>query len=207
LNTIKVKLPSDEIAQLKSALVESHHRVKNTLQNIISYVNIMFSQRETVSKTDIQKLTHYLHALSSIHDILLEEVRSSGSGDHLRLDRVLADLIQIKSVGEQLECDYIPPLFSSARQAATLSLIISELVDNSFRHGKGLVTITITDQKDGLASVSISNTLRQSEEKTLSKSSGLRLCEMLTKSELKSDLIISVNDNSFTVTVSFPVGN
>lgn len=193
-------------SRLKLGMSEAHHRVKNTLQNVISYMNVMLGRRPHLDREDVQKLVLYIHALTSLHDILLEEVQGQGDGKTVRLDRILGDVLTINAHNKSIEWGNIPELFTTPRQAATLSLIINELLDNASKFGQGTVTVKI-EEGELRGVLEVSNTI--SETPSLmpegKESRGLEVARLLAKADLQSALEVRTVEGRHTARLEFPI--
>lgn len=174
--------------RLELAMAEAHHRVKNTLQNIISYINIMFTRKDTVKKEDIQKLIHYIQSLASLHDLLLEQVRSGRDGKMINMDKIVSDIVQIQSLQRNISSGEIPEMLGPPRQAATLSLIVNELFDFFFNFGSTETFIEFEKSSDGIVVMTMREGTTEIGEQDLTEDppQGLQVAELLAKSDLRS---------------------
>lgn len=199
--------PRETIAGLRQAVAEAHHRTKNTLQNVISYINVMFERRDVISRADIHKLVSYVQTLTSLQDIIIRQFESDGEYSNLQLDLVLKDVIELSVVkGEkrsEIRCDSIPRIYSSARIAATTSLILTELLDNALRHGNGNVTFEVEEESPGFVSISISNSLATPAQ--IVRGNGLRLVEVLARADLGSETLVEQSSHKLVVSFRVPV--
>ncbi|MDZ4786505.1 MAG: histidine kinase dimerization/phosphoacceptor domain -containing protein [bacterium] len=188
----------------QEAVLEAHHRVKNTLQNLISYINLMFASRENIDKSEIQKLINHIHSLSLIHDILFEQTKKNDFNKIIRIDLVLHQLIELISLNRHIEFELLPEFSGSPRLASSLSLIINELLDNATRHGKDKIKFQIRRQTSGLMTIRIENDIQSVPAlSNLKDSTGLKLARMLTKVDLKSELTTQIINQTFLAEISF----
>ena len=188
-------------------VVEAHHRVKNTLQNIISYINVMFATSEQVSREQLQKLIRYVHSLSIVHDILLSEFKQSGDSKQVRIDRVAANIFELASIEIRLELPIIPQAFVTTRRAATLCLVLNEVLDNAKIHGieNSLVQIVVTLENLRIT-FSIMNQLRpEDSDSEFILGSGLRIAKLLAEKDLESPIDLLQANGEFLATFSCPV--
>lgn len=194
-------------AHLQRCIAETHHRTKNTLQNVISYINVMFSQRDSISKVDVKKLVNYIHVLTSLQDMIIAQTRRNSKTTSLRLDQVIYNVIELAAVRDgkdaSVQCDHIPVLRSTPRVAATTSLIVTELIDNSQRHGSGKSVLEVSLAEDHKVNITISNAVERSA--AIVKGNGLKLIEVLARADLGSEVNIVVENQRFSVSFKVPV--
>ncbi|MFC4170464.1 PAS domain-containing protein [Microvirga sp. GCM10011540] len=141
----------------KTALLhEVEHRVKNNLQ-VISSIVLLKARRlkSPESRRVLQELAERISALSTVHRLLYT------SGDVSRFDfaAFTHELIPELSAGlplGQVELDLdVEPVSVSAAKAASLALLLNELVGNAVKHAfpegrKGTLTIEIGKTEKGL---------------------------------------------------------
>lgn len=139
---INEKLKSDNF-RLQKGLAEAHHRVRNSFQNIISYINILLRNNDSLIRSDIKKLTNHIHSLSSLHSILLEEVTENVDGKLVRFDRVLNNVFSSNFNGREFHWEEISEIKTSPRKTANFCLIISEAIETAFKFGNSPVTLAI----------------------------------------------------------------
>ena len=193
--------------QLEQALSEAHHRVKNTIQNVLSYIHVMFQNRDFVTKQDIGKLTTYLRSLSTIHDLLLEEITSFGNDGTIRLDRIITDLVELFSIQHTVRCDYVPAISTTPRIAATVALIVTELLDNAVRFDSKteIPIISLELSPDGTQVIlDISNSYIPSDQGAVSApGNGIRIVELLCKADLRCKPQFTSDDRLWTASIKF----
>lgn len=203
---MQYKEPVDRESRDSEIVAEAHHRVKNTLQNIISYVNVMFASREQVSREELLKLTRYVHSLSLIHDVLLREVQSNGSAKKVRLDRILQDFAELYALEMELEVEDIPPALTSTRRAATVSLILNELLDNSKRYGSGNVSLQCGIADQSHLRIAVKNDLSAGQSgAAVVQGNGLRISSLLAQRDLESSLETVVSEGKIASSFLVPV--
>ena len=127
---------------------EMHHRVKNTLQNIISYINLMFSANDQVSKKEIEKLIHFVHNLSSLYDLIHSEVQAQNGLQAVRFEQLTHGIITEYSSNYPIRASAIPSLYITTSCALTLCLCLNELLDLASRIGAGTAEIMFTAQAE-----------------------------------------------------------
>ncbi|MCW3051208.1 MAG: signal transduction histidine kinase [Chthonomonadales bacterium] len=125
--------------RLQRAIAETHHRVKNNLQAVISLLEL---QKEDAADDllPIQSLNESLLQIKTIalvHDVLSHEDPQS----EVDVQRVLKSLVELlaaslrssgKSVSIHLQAQ---SLWLSTQAATALALVVNELISNAYKHG------------------------------------------------------------------------
>jgi hypothetical protein len=175
---------------------EGHHRAKNILQSIISYLNLLMSGRESLSKGEINRVVRYVHVLASLHDVLHDQLMDRGRLDIIRLDRVFLALFSRFSLGNSITWNEIPVLVVRSARAASLSLLMNEIVDLicSGVEPNCSMTIQIDLVASDRARVEISRAMKQDEVEMpdLSLLPGMCIVELLTKADRQISFELSV---------------
>jgi|GEM_PF-2202059 len=186
-------------------LKDINHRFRNSFQSLISYIGVMYGSRESVSQVEIQKLVRFVHAISALHTIGLGEVSEGEIGNRVRLDHLIGSVIQLNASEKTIEVNLIPELRGTYRQAASLGLVLNELLDNAVRHGEEFIKVTILPAAAGGASITVSNGVTsESYIGPSSNGTGLRLVELLAKNDLLSEPVIRREAGCFDVTITIP---
>ena len=143
----------------RSALLrESHHRIKNNLQSVISLITLQKSflndniDYKTVDHV-FDNIISRVKSIAVVHDLLSKDEIGRSI---INLKEIVEMVLQLaiypasdKDIKVQLNLEDI---FISYNKATTISLIINELVENCFEHaflGLKKGTIWITCQKQG----------------------------------------------------------
>lgn len=195
--------------RLELAMAEAHHRVKNTLQNIISYINIMFAKKDVVGKEEIQKLTHYIQSLSSLHDLLLQEVKSRGDGKMINMDRIIHQIIELQSLQKMITCSEIPEMPGPPRRAATLSLVLNELIDyfSSFGSTELFLNFELKDEQRVVMTLREGTTDSDAIDHAAALPQGLQVAALLTKSDLQSTFEWIQSNRPMCMQLKIPLNN
>jgi two-component sensor histidine kinase len=166
----------------------------------------MFSGREQVTRDELLKLTKYVHSLSLIHDVLLREVQQGGTGKLVRLDRILSDLVELYSVEMNLRGSEFPACNTTTRRAATVSLILNELIDNGMKYGSGETVVSSRLTAVGILELAVWNSVPSDEfSESIKWGNGLRISALLSKRDLESELLVTPLSTGFTVKFTAPV--
>jgi len=159
------KLLKDKNDENELLLKEIHHRVKNNLQIISSFLNLQFSTISDVQAIRaLETSKDRLHSMALVHTMLYE----SGSLDVIHFDQYLSNLLDYVDKSYNLNNDIeliwkSDPCVLGIDIAINLGLITTELVTNSFKHAftadnKGSINIALTCVGDNSFQLLVSDT-------------------------------------------------
>jgi two-component sensor histidine kinase/PAS domain-containing protein len=133
----KLREKEREINAQNIIIRETHHRVKNNLQNVVSLLRLqMGNSQSEVVRREFETCIQRILSIARVHDVFAHQ-----SVDYIDIfklaEDVLAQLVQTFSFPEQRirtavrgQAVKIP-----ASQAVPIALVINELVTNSLKHG------------------------------------------------------------------------
>lgn len=137
--------------RLRRAMAETHHRVKNNLQAIASLLDLQRSDEPAgVVGQALGRVEQHVTALAAIHDLLTEEAHSGREGDRLRVPALLGrlqPLLDALAGGRRVRLS-VADVELSARQGASLTLLVNELVANAIKHGEGDIEVSLASAGD-----------------------------------------------------------
>lgn len=148
-----LRLSIDEIetlnARLKRSIQETHHRVKNNLQIISALADLQIEEnQETIPASAIQRIGQHTRSLAAVHDLLTQEAKADAHMDSLSTRATLEALIPLLQAtlgGRRIQ--YVTDDFRlPVREGASLALLISELISNAVKHGRGDIGVTLRVQ-------------------------------------------------------------
>lgn len=132
--------------RLRRAMQETHHRIKNNLQVISALTELQVMESDgTVPVEEMQRIGQHARTLAGIHDLLTMQAATGSGSESLTAQTVLAKLLpmlQATSGGRHIRSDSQPALLSM-RQSASFALLVSELVSNAIKHGKGDIEVSL----------------------------------------------------------------
>ncbi len=137
--------------RLRRAIQETHHRVKNNLQTVYALVELqMDADSPTVPTSALQRIGTHVRTLASLHDLLTQQVKNSHPDAQISTTASLARLLPLlqSSIGTRQIRSEVADMKLSLSDSASLSLLISELVSNAVKHGKGDITVTLGREGD-----------------------------------------------------------
>lgn len=131
--------------RLQLSLVETHHRTKNSLQNIISLLNLQFRKQGGITEEEVHKLTSHIQGLAAVHDVLSDQALDEGETRAMDLEEVFDRVLAVLTRGaaqRPFERE-LEPCQVTSRQAASLTVILNELVSNGLKHGTGALRVEL----------------------------------------------------------------
>jgi len=203
---------SDNTQDPKSAVIkEIHHRVKNNLQTIASLLRLQM--RRVNSKKVENAFNESINRISSI--ALIHEELSRGGIDKINIKSATANIM------EMVLSSMVPPgknitgelsgseIYQDADKASSLSLCITELIQNSVEHAfqmrkKGIIKVDISEV-EGEAVITITDNGIGFGGKKNRNSLGLEIIEMITVEKLKGTFSINGQINGTISVIRFPL--
>lgn len=204
----------DALAKRDAAVKEIHHRVKNNLQIVTSFLNLQSRQvSDPGAKSALASARHRIDALSIVHQTLYQHDRLEAVSLKPFLEGLLnhlSEALGIEDLGISASWDIVEAE-RDADDAIPLALFAVEAVTNAIKHGPEfggnirvkLERVTTGDEKQLV--LSVRNTPDSSEE-SRSESTGLGAKLMTAFSrQLKGELASGFDENGdFLVTLTVP---
>lgn len=204
-----IKEKEAQIVSKSVALREIHHRVKNNLQTIASLLRLQSRRCESEeAKNCLKESVSRILAIASTHELLSQEV-----SDNVNIIEVItaitnnikrsfnnsSKIIDINVIGEDFQID--------SDRATSISLIINELIQNSYDHGfkdkeKGHIYVIVEGNSDKKQMAVIDNGVGFKED-TSSKSLGLTIVKSYVKDKLRGEISIDSSDRGTKVKIDF----
>jgi PAS domain S-box-containing protein len=196
-------------AQLRDAMTEIHHRVKNNLQVIAAMLDIqMMEYEEALPISEAKRLAEQIRTLSLVHDILTQQVQQDNPNANISVqsvfDRLLPNLAKVAG-HESFACN-IADVPVSVKQATSLALIVAELISNALKHGQGWVEVTL-EQRDGTNILEVCNDgagFPADFDPLKSANTGLMLIDTLVRYDMRGTVQFENFEQGARVRVSFP---
>ncbi len=197
-------------------LMESHHRIKNNLQSVVSLINI---QRDFIDRGKTQdineilsKITSRISSIAFVHDLLS---RDEYGRSIISLDKLIEIISDFHNMDDRVLISLnIQSVFISYNKATAIALIINELINNCFEHAfpgdtSGVIKINCKRTNDYLMLEVIDNGVGLGEDFDLRKldSLGLSITRAIILNEFTGEIrIINRSDTSGThVSIKLPV--
>ncbi len=152
---MEIKDKSEQVAalneRLKRSIRETHHRVKNNLQVISALAELQIvDNKEQVPATALLRISQHTRALATLHDLLTQEAKADPHIDAISTQAAFAKLLPVlqATLGERHIHATVEDFRLPIQAASSLSLLVSELISNAFKHGQGDITLTLTTDSD-----------------------------------------------------------
>lgn len=203
-----------ELMVKNSVIKEIHHRVKNNLQTVAGLLRMEArrSDSEQVKKA-LQEGVSRIESMALVHEVI-----SHYEEDYIELRTIAEELIRLLKrallrTDDMVQCEYIgDSILLSSQRAGYVSLILNELISNSFEHGFGCMTnheatkaghIIIEGRiKDDIITLTVSDDgcgLPADFDLNASKRLGLQIIRNLVTNELAGTLEVTGAPNAGTI--------
>jgi len=176
----------DALEQKSLLIKETHHRVKNNLQIVMSLLSLQAAKlRDPAAQNALRQTQIRVNALALVHRVLLE-IEDLGAID---LKRLLEDLTHQIHEGFgadrrnlRLQLDIVPRQVSSDL-AVPLTLFMVEALTNAFKHAYppdfhgGIIRVSLSPTDDGKLQLAIEDNGRGMAHETGASGIGSRLIQ------------------------------
>ncbi|WP_296252763.1 sensor histidine kinase [Pseudomonas sp. UBA4194] len=142
-----IEVQNNQLSQTDLQLEEIHHRVKNSLHlvNTLLLLQANMAVEEAV-RIQLQTAAARVLTIAAVHERLYQngDTQSAGARDYL--EALLMDIS--KAFGDrEIELN-VEPFALPPERMAPLGLIISELITNALKYGKGTITVDVRSVAD-----------------------------------------------------------
>jgi len=141
----------DANLRLRRAMQETHHRVKNNLQVISALVEIQEDPTfPPAALAVLDRIGQHISTLAAVHDVLTVQAKSDTEVTDFPVQAIVPRLLNLMGTTleeRHIQCD-VGELWLPAQQAASLALLINELVNNAIKHGDGDIAVTLHRQEE-----------------------------------------------------------
>ncbi len=124
--------------QLRRAMRETHHRVRNNLQMIAAIADMQVMEgTETIPTHAMERIGSQVRALAAVHDILTFQAREGGEASYVPARDVLGKLTELlrQSAGRREIREELDDVLLTARQGTSLAVVANELILNALKNG------------------------------------------------------------------------
>lgn len=197
---------------LKSiAVQEMHHRVKNSLQTILSLINLQMRRSESEEvRANMRVISERIQTIATTHQLLAQNVSSgkvslrgvlNNIANNVVRSQTTACQIRLTAVGDDFEVD--------SDIATTVAIVVNELLQNAIEHAfpdrkQGSVEIEINRKSASYATITVRDDgigVRSNEPGNL----GSRIVRSMVKDKLRGSIDIEGSDSGTTAKISFPI--
>ena len=136
--------------RLHRAILETHHRVRNNLQMVAALAEMQIDTDSlTIPASALERITTHVGTLAALHDLLTQRLKIDAEEDTFDAQIILPSLMPLLQTDMGApRLDYtiasVPLRFADG---AAIAMLVSELVGNALKHGKGRIAVTL--QHDG----------------------------------------------------------
>lgn len=182
-----------ELVTKNATIREIHHRVKNNLQTVAALLRLQ--SRRVDDPTARQALTDAVQRVAAIA-MVHETLSSSESEEYLAFDEIVdgiismvADVVSASTTSVTREGSFG---LISAKQATTLSMILTELIQNALEHSQSAKSVIVSVERHGknlrFAVTDDGVGFPSDFDLTTTKSLGLSIVSTLVTNELSGSL-------------------
>lgn len=198
----------------RSALLqESHHRIKNNLQSIISLIDIQKEFLEKMSNLSLDNVLDSIivriKSIAAVHDLLSKDKSGRSIINIKNLINVIVEFINFDT-GIEVNLN-LDDIFIPYNKAASIALVVNELVTNCLKHAfpgdyKGIIDITCKRDNDQVMLIVEDNGIGIPTGFDLSKlqSLGLSIVESIVINEIQGSINF-IKKRGLTVKIVLPV--
>lgn len=210
------KKHEQELVSKSVALREMNHRVKNNLQTVMSLLRLQARRSNETVRALLMDSINRIFAISTTHELLSKE-----TDDMVDLSKVIETVVEnIKRICvEQSNIEVLvevePRIYLDSNRAVAMSLIVNELVQNSFNHAftgngskidkKQRIHLQIFE-KNGLMFMKASDNGKGYSKAVLTSDHlGLKIVEEFVKTKLLGKIKVRSDEKGTLTTVSFKI--
>lgn len=138
-------------------LQESHHRIKNNLQTIISLIKLQkkFTKKDSSKTIDdiINDIISRIKSIAAVHDLLSREKQGRSI---INFKEIIKIITKFYNNNEKVNIELVlDDIFIPYNKATAIVLIINELINNCYKHAfknqnKGIVKVSCKNQNNNI---------------------------------------------------------
>ena len=128
-------------ARLRRAMTETHHRVKNNLQQITAMIELADNDEAFVPISKLKHLKRAVKTMALVHDLLTERAKEDMEANWLNVGEMLEQLANLlrETAPERRIVVSLDEARLQTDKATALALVANELVSNALKHSAGTV--------------------------------------------------------------------
>ena len=147
----------DANLRLRRAMQETHHRVKNNLQVVSALVEMQEDPDfPPAALAALRRIGQHARTLAAVHDVLTLQAKSDSEAAQVPVNAIIPRLLGLMETtlqGRHIQCE-VDDIRLTAEQAASLALLVNELVNNAIKHGRGDIEVSL-HRVDNLAELEV----------------------------------------------------
>ena len=151
MTLIEARLAAAEVRllneRLQNQMVESHHRIKNSLQALAALVEMQEPDaQEKIAYSEMARIGQHIRGLSVLHDLLTLNSRADAIREQVSAKALIENLLKIMQgmFGTRRIMPRLEDIAISTKQGTALALLLNELISNGIKHGKGDLEVSLT---------------------------------------------------------------
>ena len=132
--------------RLEQAMQETDHRVKNNLQSVGALLDMQtMTDSETIPVAGLTQIRMHINALTSIHEMLVQDVKDHFMPATISARNALRKLVPLleQTVGPPRIPWSADEIALSVKQSMSLAVLVNELVSNAVKHGSSQVELRL----------------------------------------------------------------
>jgi ribose transport system ATP-binding protein len=195
-------------------LQESHHRIKNNLQSIITLVSMQKDCMENGNKEEVddafKKIISSIKSIASIHDLLS---KNENGGSIINLKVILETLVYNTENNDIKFNMKLEDVFISYSKATSFAIVVNELLTNVIKHAyknvtkdyEKIVGVDLKMIEDDIVLIMKDNGIGIPEDFNLksTNSVGVRIVNGIISNDFQGNIYFSI-DNGTTVKIIAP---
>jgi PAS domain S-box-containing protein len=199
--------------QLKLAIREAHHRIKNNLQAVSDLLYLAFTAEDNSDPAEaLRESMERIQAIALVHDLLSQEQDVETVDAQAMIQRLIPMVLHSGGIAtEAVQLDVnVSPVPLPSKIGTTLALILNELVSNAVKHalvhrtgGTLRVWLTTREQELHVGVQDDGPGLPPNFDLDTDANVGFQVVRTLAERDLSGRLILTSN-HGLTAEVSFP---
>ncbi len=137
--------------QLRRAMRETHHRVRNNLQMIAAMTDLLVLEGlPMIPVEEVKRIGRQVRVLAAVHDLLTDRSRECADATSICARDVLqklGELVEQSMPGRHVHVDAEDVLLT-ARQGSSLAIVVNELVLNALKNSDADVVVKFRLEED-----------------------------------------------------------
>lgn len=130
-------------ARLSRAMTETHHRVRNNLQEIIAMIEMRDDGEKPIASHELKGLRRAVTTMALVHDLLTQKAKQDASANWLDVRNLLDQLLNLlrDTTPDRPIVSQIHETQMSADRATALALVVTEMINNALKHSTGKIEV------------------------------------------------------------------